>query len=68
MNSGEWRTSTRSAGGNCVEVSYQADQEVILVRDTKAEGRGPVLTFTRSEWSAFVGGVNDGEFDLPARA
>ncbi|XVV11128.1 DUF397 domain-containing protein [Actinoplanes sp. CA-131856] len=66
MKSGEWRTSTRSAGGNCVEVSYQADQEVVLVRDTKAEGRGPVLRFTRSEWSAFVGGVNDGEFDLPA--
>ncbi|SNY50276.1 DUF397 domain-containing protein [Paractinoplanes atraurantiacus] len=61
----EWRKSMRSAQGNCVEVSYRADQGAILVRDTKAEGRGPVLTFTRSEWSAFVAGVNDGEFNLP---
>jgi hypothetical protein len=34
------------------------------VRDTKDAGRGPILTFTRAEWAAFVGGAKDGEFDL----
>ncbi|WP_305784726.1 DUF397 domain-containing protein [Symbioplanes lichenis] len=62
----EWRKSMRSAQGDCVEVSYQAEQAAVLVRDTKAAGEGPVLTFTRNEWAAFVGGVHDGEFNLPA--
>lgn len=62
----EWRKSTRSAQGDCVEVSYRADEGAILVRDTKADGTGPILAFTRSEWSAFLAGVQDGEFDLPA--
>jgi len=61
----EWRKSARSAQGNCVEVSYQSDQEAILVRDTKAAGEGPILSFTRGEWSAFLAGVHDGEFNLP---
>jgi len=62
----EWRKSTRSAQGDCVEVSYRADEGTVLVRDTKAEGRGPILTFARSEWSAFLAGVHDGEFSLPS--
>ena len=62
----EWRKSTRSAQGDCVEVSYRADEGTILVRDTKAAGSGPILTFTRSEWVAFLGGVQDGEFSPPA--
>jgi Domain of unknown function (DUF397) len=33
-----------------------------LVRDTKDNGRGPILRFTESEWRAFVLGVRDGEF------
>jgi hypothetical protein len=61
----EWRKSMRSAQGDCVEVSYRADEGAILVRDTKAEGSGPILTFTRSEWSAFLAGVHDGEFNPP---
>ncbi|MEU4421392.1 DUF397 domain-containing protein [Actinoplanes sp. NPDC024001] len=60
-----WRKSTRSAQGNCVEVSYS--NEMILVRDTKAQGEGPTLSFTRGEWSAFVAGVRQGEFELPQR-
>ncbi|XVU23772.1 DUF397 domain-containing protein [Actinoplanes sp. CA-054009] len=64
--SAEWRKSTRSAQENCVEVSYRADEGVILVRDTKAREHGPILTFTRSEWSAFVAGVGNGEFNVPA--
>jgi len=62
----EWRKSMRSAQGDCVEVSYRADEGTILVRDTKAEGNGPILAFTRSEWTAFLAGVHGGEFNLPA--
>jgi hypothetical protein len=59
-----WRKSSYSngQGGNCVEVADLADGGR-LVRDTKDQGRGPVLRFTQSEWQAFVLGVRDGEFD-----
>jgi hypothetical protein len=33
----------------------------IVVRDSK-DPLGPVLRFTRSEWDAFIGGVQDGDF------
>jgi hypothetical protein len=61
-----WRKSTRSAQGNCVEASYREEEEVVLIRDTKANGVGPILTFSRSEWSAFLAGVHGGEFEIPA--
>jgi hypothetical protein len=58
-----WHKSTLSSGGdNCVEVGF-ADDGTVGVRDTKQHGQGPVLEFTPSEWSAFVGGVRQGEFD-----
>lgn len=64
MESIKWFKSTRSGNnGACVEVARLSD-EVIGVRDSKAEGKGPILTFTRAEWDAFVGGAKDGEFDL----
>jgi hypothetical protein len=37
--------------------------DAIQVRDSKNR-TGPVLTFTRDEWRAFIGGTKDGEFDL----
>lgn len=59
-----WRKSTRSqANGACVEVAHVGD--VVGVRDSKAP-EGCVLRFTRAEWSAFVAGVKDGEFDIDA--
>jgi hypothetical protein len=36
----------------------------VAVRDSKQQGRGPVLEFTAVEWDAFLGGVRGGEFDL----
>ncbi|HEY8527942.1 MAG TPA: DUF397 domain-containing protein [Acidimicrobiales bacterium] len=58
-----WRTSSRSSGGdNCVEVAFAADGTV-GVRDSKQQGDGPVLEFTPAEWEAFLGGVREGEFD-----
>jgi hypothetical protein len=43
------------------------DGAAIRVRDTK-DPDGPVLTFTPREWTAFLAGAMDGEFDLPGGA
>jgi hypothetical protein len=57
-----WRKSRASAQGNCVEVAT-ADA-LIYVRDSKAASAGPTLAFTKSEWTAFLTGVRNGEFNL----
>ncbi|KUL39298.1 DUF397 domain-containing protein [Actinoplanes awajinensis] len=61
-----WRKSTRSGsnGGNCVEVAGNLPG-IVAVRDSKDPG-GPALTFAPGEWTAFLAGVKDGEFNLPA--
>jgi len=41
-----------SGGGDCVEVA--TSQDAVCVRDTKAEGNGPVLRIARGGWAAFV--------------
>jgi hypothetical protein len=48
---------------NCVEVGH-CDCGV-KVRDSK-DPDGPVLNFTPDEWTAFLAGVRNREFDLPA--
>jgi hypothetical protein len=60
----QWRKSTHSGTNGCVEVAHQ--DGAVLVRDSK-HPQGPVLLFTPTEWTAFVAGVNDGEFNLPVR-
>lgn len=57
-----WTKSSFSfANGNCVEVAGLPDGG-IGVRDSK-NTEGPVLRFTSDEWTAFLGGVRNGEFD-----
>jgi predicted secreted Zn-dependent protease len=59
-----WRKSRASNDGACVEITDTADR--VWVRDSKDQGAGPVLAFTRREWAAFLAGVRAGEFDGPA--
>jgi hypothetical protein len=60
-----YQKSTFSANGSCIEVGSGTDGAcgMIHVRDSK-DPEGPVLSFTPSEWTAFVAGVRNGEFDL----
>jgi hypothetical protein len=61
-----WRKSTYSGnGGECVEVAdnFAAEHGIVLVRDSK-DPAGPILTFTRGEWTAFLHGAAAGEFDI----
>ncbi|MCA2214539.1 DUF397 domain-containing protein [Jidongwangia harbinensis] len=55
-----WRRSSRCASSSCVEVA-DVNGEVLL-RDSK-NPEVPPLSFTPEEWTAFVGGVKQGEFD-----
>lgn len=60
-----WHKSTYSnLNGSCVEIT-RLSSERIGVRDTKDGGIGPVLIFTGTEWSAFIAGAKEGQFDNP---
>jgi hypothetical protein len=53
MTDSRWRKSSYSDnGGECVEVGRSAGS--VLVRDTKARGRGPVLGFAPAAWRRFA--------------
>jgi hypothetical protein len=58
-----WRKSRRSGpqGGNCVEIAHLPDGQV-AIRNSRHPA-GPALLFTPAEWSAFITGAKDGEFD-----
>ena len=55
----KWVKSTRCSSATCVEVAKVTDQ--YLIRDSKRPDVAP-LSFTKEEWTAFVEGVNAGEF------
>jgi|HubBroStandDraft_1064217.scaffolds.fasta_scaffold376810_2 hypothetical protein len=59
MTGPAWRTSSYSGGngGACVEVA--AHDQMILVRDTKDHGRGPVQRYAPAAWQAFVADLRD---------
>jgi hypothetical protein len=57
-----WRKSSHSSQhGQCVEVAF-LDQGTVAIRDSKNPA-GPQLRFTTAEWSAFLAGAKNGEFD-----
>jgi hypothetical protein len=56
-----WHRSTRCESGTCVEAAVMGDD--IVVRDSKMTD-GPILSFNRAEWDAFIAGVRAGEFDF----
>lgn len=58
-----WRKSRASNSAGCVEITETP--EWVWVRDSKDQ-RGPALAFTRHEWTAFLAGVRNGEFDAAA--
>jgi hypothetical protein len=57
----EWRKSTFCSNSSCVEVAF-IDTSVAL-RDSKNQD-GPVLIFSKAEWTAFINGARNGEFCL----
>lgn len=61
-----WHVSTRSsnASGNCVEAGPVGEGSgLVAVRHSRyPEGR--IITYSRSDWEAFVAGAKDGRFDL----
>ena len=50
----EWRTSSYSAGGNCLEARHDG---TVQVRDSKLGDASPVLTFGGSTWGRFIAGL-----------
>lgn len=64
LQGAEFRKASGCGDKSCVEIAIAGD--VIGIRDSKDNGRGPVLAFTQDEWKAFLGGARKGEFDLPA--
>lgn len=60
QSEGRWRKSSHSGMNGCVEVAVMPGR--VAVRDSKDQG-GPVLVFSETEWTAFIRGIKDGEFD-----
>jgi hypothetical protein len=54
----EWRKSSFSGGGNCVEVARNLPG-IIAVRDSK-NPNGPALVTSRPSWAAFTDSVKAG--------
>jgi hypothetical protein len=52
-----WRKSSYSSGngGNCLELGTMPG--AILIRDTKDNGRGPVLRVTPADWTRLLKSV-----------
>lgn len=60
---GRFRKSTFCSLGDCPEVSYDEDADVVILRNSA--DRSAELLFTREEWMAFVEAAKAGEYQLP---
>jgi hypothetical protein len=66
MSNIQWFTALSCAGGNCIQIAETEDGNV-LIGDTK-NPTGPTLSYTHDEWTAFLRGAKNGDFDnLSAR-
>ncbi|MGH3716672.1 MAG: DUF397 domain-containing protein [Micromonosporaceae bacterium] len=63
MSTTPWIKARKSGnnGGGCVEL--RRHDGMIELRDTKDDGRGPILRFRPDELDAFLDGAKNGEFD-----
>jgi hypothetical protein len=58
-----WRKSRRSnSSGNCVELALLPTRDGVAIRNSR-QPDGPALVYTLDEIAAFLGGVQDGDFD-----
>ncbi|MFH8492452.1 DUF397 domain-containing protein [Streptomyces longisporoflavus] len=59
-----WFKSSYSSGaeGNCIEAADITP--AVAVRDSK--DKGPALVFGKPSWTAFLGGIREGNFDTRA--
>ncbi|QAZ66053.1 DUF397 domain-containing protein [Solidesulfovibrio carbinolicus] len=53
-------SSFSGSGHNCVGVSINNDMISVINTNTKDS----IIDFTKDEWSAFIAGVKNSEFDL----
>ena len=59
FHSAAWQRSRFCTDNACVEAAaFDGD---ILVRDSK-DPDGPVLRFSREEWTSFLSGIHGGDF------
>jgi Domain of unknown function (DUF397) len=56
------KAKASDSNGSCLEVA-QHPEGGRYVRDSKNHGGGPTLYFTAAEWTAFLDGARNGEFD-----
>ena len=58
-----WQKSTVSGGnGDCVEIAFTPG--AVFVRNSR-DPQGSTLSFSYSEWAAFLEGARRGEFEAP---
>ncbi len=62
LENAQWRKSSFSASGNCVEVARNLPG-VVAVRDSKNPA-GPKLAFSPDEWDSFAAALRSGQLDL----
>lgn len=58
------KVSSFCAVGGCVHVQLVGDQVLVMAEPAARTA----LVFSREEWTAFLAGVRNGEFDLDALA
>lgn len=61
----QWRRSSACDSASCVEVAYDDDNGVLMRNSDRPD---VWLAFSRAEWTAFLAGVKQGDFDFPPDA